>query len=131
MTNKLFRNKRASSKKNIQEEVKPELFWLNKKNLETDVCTLYRQEHIYPKVLLDKFYWLKKVELLQLSIDYSSDNDGEQSKNLSEYYEHQDNWVNRFIQGDNLLVMTSLLEREGMAGSVQMIYFDPPYGIDF
>jgi len=134
---KSFKNKRASSKKNIQEEVEPELFWLNKKNLKTDVCTLYRQEHISPKVLLDKFYRLKKVELSQLSINYSSGNDGEPSDNdkeqskKSEYYQHQDNWANRFIQGDNLLVMTSLLEREGMAGSVQMIYFDPPYGIDF
>jgi adenine-specific DNA-methyltransferase len=130
MTTKSFKNKRVSAKKNTQEEVEPELFWLNKKNLKTDVCTLYRQEHISPKVLLDKFYRLKEVELAQLSIDYSSGNDKEQSKK-SEYYQHQDNWANRFIQGDNLLVMTSLLEREGMAGSVQMIYFDPPYGIDF
>ena len=136
---KSVKKKRASAKKNIQEEieVEPELFWLNKKNLKTDVCTLYRQEHISPKTLIDKLYRLKKVESTQLSIDYSSgndrepsDNDKEQSKK-SEYYQHQDNWVNRFIQGDSLLVMTSLLEREGMAGSVQMIYFDPPYGIDF
>src|SRR3972149_5954463 len=27
--------------------------------------------------------------------------------------------------------MTSLLEREGMAGKVQMIYIDPPYGIKY
>ena len=39
--------------------------------------------------------------------------------------------ANRLIQGDSLLVMTSLLEREGMAGKVQMIYIDPPYGIKY
>jgi adenine-specific DNA-methyltransferase len=27
--------------------------------------------------------------------------------------------------------MASLLEREGMAGQVQTVYFDPPYGIKY
>src|SRR5712691_2793352 len=44
---------------------------------------------------------------------------------------HSDGWTNRLIQGDSLLVMTSLLEREGMAGQVQCIYIDPPYGIRY
>jgi len=35
------------------------------------------------------------------------------------------------IAGDSLLVMNSLLEKEGMAGHVQMVYFDPPYGIRY
>jgi adenine-specific DNA-methyltransferase len=30
-----------------------------------------------------------------------------------------------------LLVMNSLLEKEGMAGQVQVLYFDPPYGIKY
>jgi adenine-specific DNA-methyltransferase len=38
---------------------------------------------------------------------------------------------NRLIAGDSLLVMNSLLEKEGMAGKVQMVYFDPPYGIKY
>ncbi|PIS27846.1 MAG: site-specific DNA-methyltransferase, partial [Candidatus Marinimicrobia bacterium CG08_land_8_20_14_0_20_45_22] len=50
---------------------------------------------------------------------------------VSEYYQHQDGWTNRLIQGDSLLVMASLLEREGMAGQVQTIYMDPPYGIKY
>jgi adenine-specific DNA-methyltransferase len=33
--------------------------------------------------------------------------------------------------GDSLMVMTSLAEKEGLKGKVQMIYFDPPYGIKF
>ena len=33
--------------------------------------------------------------------------------------------------GDSLLVMNSLLEKEGMAGKVQMVYIDPPYGIRY
>ena len=49
---------------------------------------------------------------------------------VGEYYTHQEPWTNRLIQGDNLLVMTSLLECEGLAGKVQMIYLDPPYGVN-
>lgn len=48
-----------------------------------------------------------------------------------EFYKHAQNWTNRLIAGDSLLVMNSLLEKEGMAGKVQMIYIDPPYGIRY
>lgn len=48
-----------------------------------------------------------------------------------DFYKHKHGWSNRLIAGDSLLVMNSLLEKEGMAGQVQMIYFDPPYGIKY
>jgi adenine-specific DNA-methyltransferase len=48
-----------------------------------------------------------------------------------EFYRHKHGWSNRLIAGDSLLVMNSLLEKEGMAGKVQMIYIDPPYGIRY
>ncbi len=48
-----------------------------------------------------------------------------------QFYKHKHNWSNRLIAGDSLLVMNSLLEKEGMAGKVQMIYIDPPYGIKY
>lgn len=47
------------------------------------------------------------------------------------YYQHDMDWANRLILGDSLQVMTSLARREGLAGKVQMIYIDPPYGIKF
>ncbi|HEV2643047.1 MAG TPA: site-specific DNA-methyltransferase, partial [Candidatus Elarobacter sp.] len=46
-------------------------------------------------------------------------------------YEHREDWVNRMILGDSLVVMNSLLKYEGMGGQVQMIYIDPPYGVKF
>ncbi|MCP9470937.1 MAG: site-specific DNA-methyltransferase [Nitrospira sp.] len=46
-------------------------------------------------------------------------------------YEYQDNWTNRMILGDSLVVMNSLLHYEGLGGQVQMIYMDPPYGVKF
>ncbi len=48
-----------------------------------------------------------------------------------EFYKHPHGWTNRLIAGDSLLVMSSLLEKEGMGGKVQMIYIDPPYGIRY
>ena len=48
-----------------------------------------------------------------------------------EFYKHDRGWSNRLIAGDSLLVMNSLLQKEGMAGQVQMIYIDPPYGIKY
>lgn len=48
-----------------------------------------------------------------------------------DFYKHEKNWSNRLIAGDSLLVMNSLLKKESMAGQVQMIYIDPPYGIKY
>jgi adenine-specific DNA-methyltransferase len=48
-----------------------------------------------------------------------------------QFYQHEVDWANRLILGDSLLMMNSLLVREGMAGKVQMIYIDPPYGIKY
>lgn len=48
-----------------------------------------------------------------------------------DFYQHEKGWSNRLIAGDSLLVMNSLLHKESMAGKVQMIYIDPPYGIKY
>jgi adenine-specific DNA-methyltransferase len=48
-----------------------------------------------------------------------------------QFYKHDIDWANRLILGDSLEVMSSLARREGLAGKVQMIYMDPPYGIKY
>jgi adenine-specific DNA-methyltransferase len=48
-----------------------------------------------------------------------------------QFYRHEMDWSNRLILGDSLQVMASLAQREDLAGKVQMIYVDPPYGIRF
>ncbi|MCC7312961.1 MAG: site-specific DNA-methyltransferase, partial [Sulfuritalea sp.] len=48
-----------------------------------------------------------------------------------DFYKHDKGWSNRLVAGDSLLVMNSLLQKEGMAGQVQTIYLDPPYGIKY
>ena len=47
------------------------------------------------------------------------------------WYQHQGNWSNRLIRGPSLEVMASLIVKDDLAGKVQCIYFDPPYGISF
>ncbi|MDA8001313.1 MAG: site-specific DNA-methyltransferase [Alphaproteobacteria bacterium] len=48
-----------------------------------------------------------------------------------DFYKYRGNWQNRIIHGESRHVMASLLKKESMHGKVQMIYFDPPYGIKF
>lgn len=58
--------------------------------------------------------------------------DPEQEYNEAvQFYRHDVDWSNRLILGDSLQVMSSLERREDLAGKVQMIYIDPPYGIKF
>ena len=58
--------------------------------------------------------------------------DPEQEYNEAvQFYQHDIDWTNRLILGDSLQVMASLARREDLAGKVQMIYIDPPYGIKF
>ena len=126
----------------------PELYWLNKyKNddednpdympqLRTDIRSLYKHEDIRPEAIIDSLYGLHehKSESAKIQLDLFGDLEEEQEdelERLAGYYKHSDNWQNRLIQGDSLLVMNSLLNREGMKGQVQCIYFDPPYGIKY
>ncbi len=48
-----------------------------------------------------------------------------------QFYRHDVDWANRLILGDSLAVMSSLARREDLAGKVQLVYLDPPYGIKF
>src|SRR5260370_19681195 len=63
-------------------------------------------------------------------MDFFGDEELDRTKAI-ECYKHSMDWANRLILGDSLVVMTSLLEKERLAGKVQMIYIDPPYGINY
>src|SRR5207244_7736731 len=67
----------------------------------------------------------------QMRLNLFADFNGIEFEELIEFYQHEQNWSNRMILGDSLYVMTSLAEKEGLKGKVQMIYVDPPYGIRF
>ena len=101
--------------------------------LTVDIRSLYRHEHIAPETIIQRLYSLKEIPPAQMELAglFGNGPELDEIDKVSEYYKHSDNWSNRLIQGDSLLVMTSLFEREGMAGKVQMIYIDPPYGIKY
>lgn len=120
----------------------PELYWLEKYGpeddldaLDLDIRSLYRTEHIAPEKLIQRLYRLKREHAQQddLFVDdlFANYKDIDELDKPTYYYKQADQWANRLIQGDSLLVMGSLLEREGMKGQVQMIYIDPPYGIKY
>jgi len=48
-----------------------------------------------------------------------------------DFYRHSHGWSNRMVAGDSVLVMNSLLEKEGLAGQAQLVYIDPPYGVRY
>ncbi len=124
----------------------PELYWLGKyknddestqsSDLRVDTRSLYRHEEINPEMLINQLYALKVDEQAAnmaslFGNEMPSTVYEDELQRVTEYYQHNDNWRNRLIQGDSLLVMNSLVQREGMAGRVQMIYIDPPYGIKY
>ncbi|MBV6395640.1 MAG: hypothetical protein HFACDABA_01218 [Anaerolineales bacterium] len=110
----------------------PQLTWSGKKEqgAEFDVPTvpIYVQEHVAPEALIARLKSGASDDRQMLLFGETAE---DQFQKAVEFYKHEDNWQNRMILGDSLLVMNSLLEKEGMRGKVQTIYIDPPYGIKF
>lgn len=108
----------------------PSLQWAGKTehtSFEVPTVSLHVHERIDPRKIIETVK--KEEEIYQPSLF-----DEQKKKPLREaieFYKHKENWSNRLVAGDSLLVMNSLLEKEGMAGKVQMVYFDPPYGIKY
>ena len=93
---------------------------------------LYIQEKIHPKAIIDDLKRRsEKPGAAADTLDLFADFNGIDPEARTEFYQHDQHWSNRMILGDSLQVMASLAEREALAGKVQCIYFDPPYGIKF
>jgi adenine-specific DNA-methyltransferase len=113
-------------------DLDPQLVWAGKDkqdgdDLVVDAPPIYIQEKIAPQVIIENLR--KVVEKPELTL--FDDFDGLEGYEAVEYYKHEANWSNRMILGDSLQVMASLAEKENLRGKVQMVYLDPPYGIDF
>lgn len=110
----------------------PQLVWAGKKEagseLSVSTIPIYVQEKIAPEAIIAR---LKQGAKDEMQLTLFSETTQQQFDKAVEFYKHEDNWQNRMILGDSLLVMNSLLEKEGMRGKVQTIYIDPPYGIKF
>ena len=113
----------------------PQLVWKGKdqqndSDLEVPAVPIYTQEHIQPQAIIENLRTQKRRESDQIELLFEGF-DGLDFNQKIEFYEHEQNWHNRFILGDSLAVMNSLAEKEQLKNAVQMIYFDPPYGIKF
>src|SRR3990167_3565213 len=110
----------------------PQLIWAGKKEqgAEFAVSTVpvYVQENIAPEAIIARLKSGASDSAQQMLFGETAET---QASKAVEFYTHEDNWRNRMILGDSLLVMNSLLEKEGMRGRIQTIYIDPPYGIKF
>jgi len=123
-------------------DLDPQFVWKGKDqedltDLLVDAPPIYKQEHIHPRAIIARL----KAEAARADAEDEPDDQmsmfaefNGRPKDIeahTEFYEHDQDWQNRMILGDSLMVMASLAERENLKGQVQAIYFDPPYGIKF
>ena len=117
----------------------PYLNWTGKAertSFEVDTVSLHVHERIDPATILaavqKRLKDSKGKNIAQFQPDlYSAPFENLPLRDAIDFYKHDRDWANRLIAGDSLLVMNSLLQKEGMAGQVQMMFFDPPYGIKY
>jgi len=108
----------------------PQLQWAGKAehtSFEVPTVSLHVHERIDPNSIIET---VKKEHEGPKQMSLFETNE-KPLREAIDFYKHKEGWTNRLIAGDSLLVMNSLLEKEGMAGKVQMVYFDPPYGIKY
>lgn len=108
----------------------PQLQWAGKAehtSFDVPTVSLHVHERIDPRRIIET---VKKEEEAPTQMSLF-ETEKKPLREAIEFYKHKENWSNRLIAGDSLLVMNSLLEKEGMGGRVQMVFFDPPYGIKY
>ena len=109
----------------------PQLVWSGKAehtSFQVPTISLHVHERIDPRTIVRAVQRRNGNGLRQGSL-FESAGENPPLRQAIEFYRHAHGWSNRLVAGDSLLVMNSLLEKEGMAGKVQMVYIDPPYGI--
>ena len=111
----------------------PELSWCGKAentSFEVPTVSLHVHERIEPRTIIEAARKGNGRPEEQLSF-FARPEENRPLREAIDFYRHRRNWSNRLIAGDSLLVMNSLLEKEGLGGQVQMVYVDPPYGINY
>ena len=112
--------------------IDPQLQWAGKQertSFEIPTVSLHVHERIDPHTIVEAVR--KRPDGGQQLSLFSAPEENPPIRQAIEFYKHRKNWTNRLVAGDSLLVMNSLLEKEGLGGKVQTIYIDPPYGIRY
>ena len=110
----------------------PQLGWAGKAehaSFEVPTVSLHVHERIDPRTIVEAARKRNGAKSQQSLFDAPEENPP--IRQAIDFYRHRHNWSNRLIAGDSLLVMNSLLEKEGLGSKVQMAYIDPPYGIRY
>ena len=110
----------------------PQLVWAGKAehtSFQVSTVSLHVHERIDPRTLVEAMR--KRSGAPPQPSLFAGPEENPPIRQAIEFYQHRHNWSNRLIAGDSLLVMNSLLEKEGLGGQVQMVYIDPPYGIRY
>ncbi|MCC6361641.1 MAG: site-specific DNA-methyltransferase [Phycisphaerales bacterium] len=113
----------------------PQLVWAGKAertSFEIPTVSLHVHERIDPKTIIQAVRTKNGSGPEQLPL-FGRQEENPPLRDALDFYNHKKplGWKNRLIAGDSLLVMNSLLEKEGLGGQVQMVYIDPPYGIRY
>jgi adenine-specific DNA-methyltransferase len=129
------KTEKAEKKKKYEFDphLSPELVWASKAertSFELPTVSLHTHEKIDPKTIIEAVRSEDGLNWEQLNLFQRPINKLSFIKEI-QFYQHEKEWSNRLIAGDSLLVMNSLLEKEGFGGKVQAVYFDPPYGIKY
>jgi adenine-specific DNA-methyltransferase len=112
----------------------PALTWAGKAEqaaLEVPTVSLHVHERIDPRTLIESVRRRSPLEVGAQQSLFDLPLENPPLREAIDFYRHSHGWSNRLIAGNSLVVMNSLLEKEGLAGQVQMIYIDPPYGVQY
>ncbi|HEV2380941.1 MAG TPA: DNA methyltransferase [Terriglobia bacterium] len=112
----------------------PQLVWAGKAertSFEVPTVSLHVHERIDPRTIIEAVRKRNGDGQPAQGLLFDSAPENPPLRDAIDFYKHPHDWSNRLIAGDSLLVTNSLLEKEGMAGQVQMVYIDPPYGIKY
>jgi len=112
----------------------PQLQWAGKAehtSFEIPTVSLHVHERIDPRTIVEAVRKRNGDSGAKQGWLFNKTQENPPLREAIEFYKHAHGWSNRLVAGDSLLVMNSLLEKEGMAGKVQMVYIDPPYGIKY
>jgi adenine-specific DNA-methyltransferase len=112
----------------------PQLQWAGKAeglSFDVDTVSLHVHERIDPLTIIDAVRKKGYQDQKPLFHWFETKDNNPPIREAIEFYKHPQGWSNRLVAGDSLLVMNSLLDKEGLAGKVQMAYIDPPYGIKY
>jgi adenine-specific DNA-methyltransferase len=112
----------------------PQLVWAGKKehtSFDVHTVSLHVHERIDPSTIIEAVRRRNGNGHPEQPSLFERREENPPLRDAVDFYRHPHGWSNRLIAGDSLLVMNSLLEKEGMAGQVQMVYIDPPYGIKY